>query len=149
MLPSVALRGVNAKMTHNVSDLGDLEREVLHLVWQNGPSSADYVQKALSRPLKESTVRTVLKRLEEKGHLTHTVDNRTFIYKAADTPCRAAARAVKRIVDRFWGASVEEVLVGLTDTKVLDRRELQRLAEKIAKAKAADAEKDGKGGRKS
>jgi len=140
-------------MTHSVSDLGDLEREVLHLVWQNGPSTADSVQKALSRPLKESTVRTVLKRLEEKGHLTHTVDNRTFIYKAADTPGRAAARAVKRIVDRFCGGSVEEVLVGLIDTKVLDRRELQRLADKIAKARNADADKakdqDTKGGRKS
>ena len=134
-------------MTHNVSDLGDLEREVLHLVWQHGSCSADTVQKALSRPLKESTVRTVLKRLEEKGHLTHTVDNRTFIYKAADTPGRAAARAVKRIVDRFCGGSVEEVLVGLVDTKVLDRRELQRLADKIAKAKA-EAESS-KGGRKS
>jgi BlaI family transcriptional regulator, penicillinase repressor len=134
-------------MTHNVSDLGDLEREVLHLVWQHGACSADTVQKTLSRPLKESTVRTVLKRLEEKGHLTHTVDARTFIYKAADTPGRAAARAVKRIVDRFCGGSVEEVLVGLIDTKVLDRRELQRLAEKIAKAKAeADSSK---GGRKS
>jgi BlaI family penicillinase repressor len=134
-------------MTHNVSDLGDLEREVLHLVWQNGPSTADYVQKAVSRPLKESTIRTVLKRLEEKGHLTHTVDNRTFIYKAADTPGRAAARAVKRIVDRFCGGSVEDVLVGLIDTKVLDRRELQRLADKIAKAKAADTQT--RGGRKS
>jgi predicted transcriptional regulator len=134
-------------MTHNISDLGALEREVLHLVWKHGPSTADFVQKSLSRPLKESTVRTVLKRLEEKGHLTHTVDNRTFIYKAADTPGRAAARAVKRIVDRFCGGSVEEVLVGLVDTKVLDRRELQRLADKIAKAKAADAQN--KGGRKS
>ena len=136
-------------MSHNVSDLGDLEREVLHLVWQNAPCSADFVQKALSRPLKESTVRTVLKRLEEKGHLTHTVDNRTFIYKAADTRGRAAARAVKRIVDRFCNGSLEEVLVGLVDTKVLDRRELQRLADKIAKAKAADGEGKEKGGRKS
>jgi predicted transcriptional regulator len=133
-------------MSHNVSDLGDLEREVLHLVWKHGSCSADTVQKALSRPLKESTVRTVLKRLEEKRHLTHTVENRTFIYKAADTPGRAAARAVKRIVDRFCGGSVEEVLVGLIDTKVLDRRELQRLADKIAKAKA-DA--DTRRGRKS
>src|SRR6185312_8336455 len=136
-------------MKHSVTDLGDLEREVLHLVWQHGSCTADAVQKALSRPLKESTVRTVLKRLEEKGHLTHPVDNRTFIYKAADTRGRAAARAVKRIVDRFCGGSVEEVLVGLIDTKVLDRRELQRLADKIAKAKAADADKDTKGGRKS
>jgi BlaI family transcriptional regulator, penicillinase repressor len=137
-------------VNHNVSDLGELEREVLHLVWKNGPCSADSVQKALSKPLKESTVRTVLKRLEEKGHLTHTVDNRTFIYQAADTRGRAAARAVKRIVDRFCNGSVEEVLVGLVDAKIVDRRELQRLAEKIAKAKAAEGkDTQNKGGRKS
>jgi BlaI family penicillinase repressor len=129
---------VSLRVSHSVSDLGDLEREVLQLVWQNGPSTADYVQKALSRPLKESTVRTVLKRLEEKGHLTHTVDARTYVYRAAETPGRAAARAVKRIVDRFCNGSLEEVLVGLVDTKALDRRELQRLADKIAKAKAAE-----------
>src|SRR5882724_8701115 len=97
MLRCVALHGVTT-MPHNVSDLGDLEREVLHLVWQNAPCSADFVQKALSRPLKESTVRTVLKRLEEKGHLTHTVDNRTFIYKAADTRGGAPTR-VRCLVD--------------------------------------------------
>src|SRR5262245_24689563 len=125
-------------MTHNVSDLGDLEREVLKLVWDHGPSTADWVQKALSRPLKESTVRTVLKRLEEKGHLTHRVDARTFIYEAADTRGRAAAHAVKRIVDRFCSGSLEEVLVGLVDARILDRRELARLAEKVARARSAD-----------
>ena len=146
-------------MSHSVSDLGDLEREVLQLVWNNGPSTADFVQKAVSKPLKESTIRTVLKRLEEKGHLTHTVDNRTFVYQAADTRGRAAARAVKRIVDRFCNGSVEEVLTGLVDTKVLDRRELQRLADKIAKARSGETpdesknanskHTDKKGGRKS
>jgi predicted transcriptional regulator len=141
-------------MIHSVSDLGNLEHEVLHHVWQNGPSTAGWVHKALSRPLKESTVRTVLKRLEGKGHLTHTVDNRTFIYQAADTRGRAAARAVKRIVDRFCNGSVEEVLTGLVDAKILDRRELQRLADKIARARNAEGYAAGKhadnpGGRKS
>jgi BlaI family transcriptional regulator, penicillinase repressor len=126
-------------MKHNVSDLGDLEREVLHLVWDHGPSTADWVQKTLSRPLKESTVRTVLKRLEGKGHLTHSVDNRTFVYVAADTRGRAAARAVKRIVDRFCSGSVEEVLVGLVDARIVDSSELQRLAEKIARAQSGVA----------
>ena len=128
-------------MNHNVADLGALEREVLHLVWDHGPSTADWVQKALSRPLKESTVRTVLKRLEAKGHLTHSVDSRTFVYQAADTRGRAAARAVKRIVDRFCSGSVEEVLVGLVDTRIVDSGELQRLADKIAKAKSAGTAK--------
>ena len=122
-------------MTHNVSDLGDLEREVLQLVWSQGSATADSVQKALSRPLKESTVRTVLKRLEEKGHLTHSVDQRTFVYEAAHTRGRAAAHAVKRIVDRFCSGSLEEVLTGLVDARILDRRELRRLADKIAQAK--------------
>jgi predicted transcriptional regulator len=123
-------------MTHNVSDLGDLEHEVLHLVWAQGSATADSVQKALSRPLKESTVRTVLKRLEAKGHLTHRVDQRTFVYEAADTRGRAAARAVKRIVDRFCSGSVEEILVGLVDARIVDSAELQRLAEKIARAQS-------------
>jgi BlaI family penicillinase repressor len=131
-------------MTHNVSDLGDLEREVLQLVWNNGPSTADSVQKALSKPLKESTVRTVLKRLEEKGHLTHSVDQRTFVYEAAHTRGRAAAHAVKRIVDRFCSGSLEEVLTGLVDARILDRRELQRLADKIAQAKSNDSERRAK-----
>lgn len=123
-------------MIHNVSDLGDLEREVLQLVWAQGSATADSVQKALSRPLKESTVRTVLKRLEEKGHLTHRVDQRTFVYAAADTRARAAARAVQRIVDRFCSGSVEEVLTGLVDARIVDSAELQRLAEKIARAQS-------------
>jgi BlaI family transcriptional regulator, penicillinase repressor len=126
-------------VNHNVADLGELEREVLHLVWNHGPSTADWVQKSLSRPLKESTVRTVLKRLEGKGHLTHSTDNRTFVYQASDTRGRAAARAVKRIVDRFCSGSVEEVLVGLVDARIVDRRELQRLAEKIARAGDRDS----------
>jgi BlaI family penicillinase repressor len=122
-------------MVHHVTDLGDLEREVLNLVWKHGPTTADAVQKLLKRPLKESTVRTVLRRLEDKGYLTHTVDNRTFIYTATENRSRAAARAVKRIVDRFCNGSMEEVLVGMVDAQILDRRELQRLADKIAKAK--------------
>jgi BlaI family transcriptional regulator, penicillinase repressor len=131
-------------MTHNVSDLGDLEREVLQLVWDQRSATADSVQKALSKPLKESTVRTVLKRLEEKGHLTHSVEQRTFVYEAARTRGHAAAHAVKRIVDRFCSGSLEEVLTGLVDARLLDRRELSRLAEKIAQAKSGGTEKRAK-----
>jgi BlaI family transcriptional regulator, penicillinase repressor len=128
-------------MKHNVSDLGELEREILQRVWDHGPSTADWVQKALPRPLKESTVRTVLKRLEEKGHLTHSVDQRTFVYEAAHSRGRAAAHAVKRIADRFCSGSVEEVLVGLVDARIVDSAELKRLAEKISRAQSAAARK--------
>lgn len=121
---------------HNPSDLGDLEREVLQLVWQSrGAVSADQVREALSRPLKESTVRTVLKRLEEKGYLTHRVEGRTFLYSAAERPTLVAARAVKKIVDWFCNGSVAEVLVGMVDAEMLDPEELKALAARIEQAK--------------
>jgi BlaI family penicillinase repressor len=120
---------------HIAADLGDLEREVLRLVWRFGTVTAEKVRSELDRPLKESTVRTVLRRLEEKGHVTHVVDGRTFVFRAAEPRGRAAAKAVKRIADWFCEGSVEEVLVGLVDAKMLDRADLARLVEKIASSK--------------
>jgi BlaI family penicillinase repressor len=121
--------------SHLAADLGDLEREVLRLVWRLGSVTADRVRSELGRPLKESTVRTVLRRLEEKGHVTHVIDGRTFVFRAAEPRGRAAAKAVKRIADWFCEGSVEEVLVGLVDAKMLDRNDLTRLAERIAQSK--------------
>lgn len=123
-----------ARNTHDPAELGELERDVLSIVWRVGSASAERVREELERPLKDSTVRTVLRRLEEKGYLAHTVEDRTFIYRPAESRQRVAGRAVKRIVDWFCDGSVEALLVGMVDSKVLDRAELQRLAERIAEA---------------
>lgn len=122
-------------MTEPLPDLGDLEREVMQLVWRHAPVTAEAVREKLSRPLKESTVRTVLRRLEDKGYVTHTVEGRTFHFRAAQKRGLVAARAVQQIMDWFTGGSLEEVLVGLVDNKTLDPKQLQALSEKIAKAK--------------
>jgi len=122
-------------MDANLPDLGDLEREVMQLVWANAPVTAEAVREKLERKLKESTVRTVLRRLEDKGYVTHTVDGRTYVYQAAAPRGRVAAKAVQRIVDWFCNGSVEEVLVGMVDASMLDQRQLRLLADKVAKAK--------------
>ena len=120
---------------HIAADLGDLEREVLRLVWQQGSTTAEQVRAGLKRPLKESTVRTVLRRLEEKGHLSHTVQGRTFVFQAAESRSRAAAKAVKRIADWFCEGSIAEVVSGLVDARMLDKTDLARIGEKIATAR--------------
>jgi predicted transcriptional regulator len=122
----------NTQIEHDPADLGELERSILLLVWRTGEMTAEQVREALDRPLKDSTIRTVLRRLEEKGYLAHSVDNRTFLYRPAESRQRVAGRAVQRIVDWFCDGSVEALLVGLVDSKVLDKVELQRLADRIA-----------------
>ena len=64
-------------MDDRAPDLGELEREVMQLVWAAGKTTAEEIRERLARKPKESTVRTVLRRLEEKGYVTHTVDGRT------------------------------------------------------------------------
>src|SRR6187401_1366624 len=98
-------------MDDSLPELGDLEREVMQLVWAHGPVTAEIVREKLSRRLKESTVRTVLRRLEEKGYANHTVEGRTYVYEAAEPRARVAAKAVQRVVDWFCNGSIEEVLV--------------------------------------
>lgn len=114
------------------ADLSDLERDVLLVVWRLGSVTADQVREGLERPLKDSTVRTVLRRLEEKGYVTHSINDRTFVYSAAESRQRVAGRAAKRIVDWICEGSVETLLAGMVDSSVLDRAELQRLAARIA-----------------
>jgi len=131
----------NTTTNHDPAELGELERDVLGIIWRRGDASADQVREELERPLKDSTIRTVLRRLEEKGYLEHAVDNRTFIYRPAESPQRVAGRAVQRIVDWFCAGSVEELLVGMVDSKVVSRVELERLARRIAAVKKQEGGK--------
>ena len=129
----------NDFLGHDPSELGELERSVLQLMWQHGTLTAERVREELDqqdRPLKDSTIRTVLRRLEEKGYVTHTLENRTFLYTSTQAAPIVAGRAVKRILDWFCEGSVEQLLVGMVDSSVLDHEELQRLAYRIAAAQS-------------
>lgn len=104
-------------------------------VWAHPGCSADACREALaaqSRPLKQSTIRTLLHRLEEKGYVTHELEGRTYLYRAQQARQQVAAHAVKQIVDRFCGGSLEQLLVGMVDNKIVGRQELERLAQRIA-----------------
>jgi predicted transcriptional regulator len=128
-------RKMRKKDDEHLADLGDLQREVVQVVWANAPVTAETVREKLSRPLKESTVRTVLRRLEEKGYITHTVDGRTYVYDEAASRGHVAAKAVQRIVDWICNGSVEEVLVGMIDSSMIDRKQLRMLLDRMDRPK--------------
>jgi BlaI family penicillinase repressor len=114
-------------------NLGEVEQLVMDYIWAHGPSTSEACREALasSRPMKDSTIRTVLRRLEEKGYLAHETEGRTFIYRASDARQNVAVRAVKGIIDRFCGGSAEELVLGMVDGAVLSRKQLERLARRI------------------
>jgi predicted transcriptional regulator len=123
--------------TRNRKSPTALEQVILDYVWANPNCTAENCREGLApeRPLKDSTIRTILRKLEEKGYVAHDVEGRTFLYRAADTKRNVAVEAARQLIDRFCGGSVEELLVGLVDNQVLEPKQLQRLAEKIAARK--------------
>ena len=117
--------------------LTDLQQAILQCIWSKKSGTAEEVRDALRAkyPLKDSSVRTLLRRLEARGYLSHDVDGKVFVYRAQMPPRGIAARAVRHIIDRFCGGSVEQFLVGMVDENVLSIQELERLARKVRKQK--------------
>jgi len=121
--------------------LTPLEKLIMDYVWAEPRSTAEMCRAGVARrrALKDSTIRTILRNLEEKGYVTHEVSGRTFVYRAVETPRNVAVEAARQLIDRFCGGSVEELLVGLVDNQVLQPKQLRRLAEKIASRKEKKA----------
>jgi predicted transcriptional regulator len=117
--------------------LSGLEHQVMRIVWRRGTVTAEQVCADLPGNLKNATVRTILRRLEQKGYVSHRSAGRAFVYEARAAPEAAAAGAVRRIIDRFCGGSVEALLVGLLDARVVEPEELQDLSKRVARARRA------------
>src|SRR5580704_3322651 len=109
--------------------LTDLENEVMRAVWDGGTCTVEAVHQIVSnkRKLKETTIRTLLRRLEKKGYLQHESDGRAYIYRAAEPARSLAARAVRQIIDRFCQGSLEELVSGMVEAKVLNKDDIQEL----------------------
>jgi BlaI family transcriptional regulator, penicillinase repressor len=119
--------------------LTDLENEIMSVVWADGPCSVETVHRVVSRKrkLKEASVRTLLRRLEQKGYLRHEIAGRAFIYSAVEPARSLAGRAVRQIIDRFCQGSVEELVSGMVDAKLLSKEELDRLADFVRRRREA------------
>jgi BlaI family penicillinase repressor len=111
--------------------LGDLEHELLTILWKQGEMTATAVRRHVARKLKDPTIRTVLRRLEEKGYVTHAVVSGTFIYRARESAETTAATAVQGIAERFCGGSLERVLLALVDAGFADANQLAVLAGRL------------------
>ena len=119
------------------SPLTELENEVMQVVWDSGPCPVEAVYLVVSRKrdLKETSVRTILRRLEQKGYLKHEEQGRAYLYRAVEPARSLAARAVRQIIDRFCKGSLEELVSGMVEGKMLSNREMERLDEFVRGSK--------------
>ena len=113
--------------------LTELQQKILDFIWRKSEVTAEQVREGLlpEHPLKDSSVRTMLRRLEQQGYLEHRLDGKTFVYRAMAPTTSHAVNTVRQLIERFWSGSAEQFVAGMVDAKVLSAEELRRLAKKV------------------
>lgn len=108
----------------------DRELDIMAVLWDQGPSTAAEVRGVLGEQgvdLAYNTVLTLLRILQDKGHVDHSEEGRTHRFRAAVKRKEAGASALKRTLDRMFGDSAEALLTELVQDPRLSKKDLKRL----------------------
>lgn len=105
----------------NLPRLSRRERQIMDVLFSRGRASAAEILEAIDDPPGNSAMRTLLRVLEEKGHVRHEEVGRVYYYLPT-VPLEAARRsALSHLVDTFFDGSIESVVAALVK---LNRRKL-------------------------
>ena len=109
------------------------ERQISEVVIRLGEASATEIMQALPDQPANATVRTILTILEDKGVVVRRRDGKRYLYRPAHSKKSLAKSAFRKVVETFFGGSVEEALAAhLADPKTkLDKDQLKRLRDLI------------------
>jgi len=103
------------------------ELDIMSVLWERGPSTVSEVQECLTDELAYTTVLTLLRVLEEKGHVSHTNEGRAHRYVPLVERQAAGRSALRRVTDRLFGGSPELLLTRLVEDGDLTEEELRRM----------------------
>lgn len=120
-----------------LNSLSRRERQILDILFRRGRAGAQEVQKELPESPSYSTVRALLRILEEKGHIRHEEEGGRYVYAPVVSRTRARRAALKSMVETFFEGSVSNVVAALVDGEAarLSPDELDRLSKLIEKAR--------------
>jgi predicted transcriptional regulator len=113
------------------------ERQIMDVLHAKESAAVAEIRAALPDPPSYSTVRALLRILEEKGHIKHRQDGARYVYVPRVSRENASRSALKRLVSTFFQGSVTQAMAALLespDTQLSDV-ELNKLRQIIKQAK--------------
>lgn len=106
------------------------ELEIMRVVWQHGEATVRDVYEALreQRQVAYTTVLTMMKVLEQKGHLRKRTSERAHVYRPVRSEAVVMRSMVREFVERVFGGAAHPLLVHLLEDRKITREELERAA---------------------
>jgi predicted transcriptional regulator len=123
----------------DLSQLSKRERQIMDVIFARGEATISQVLAEVPDPPMRGALRTLLRIMEEKGHLTRRQEGREIFYRPTQARGQAARSAMGRVLDIFYNGSLEKAVAAhLSDAgirKKMSAEELQRLSDLIEQAK--------------
>ena len=118
----------------------DRELDIMAVLWQHGPSTVAEVHERLGADIAYKTVLTMLRVLEQKGHVEHTEEGRAHRFHALVGRDEAGVGAIDRVLDKIFGGSKELLNAHLVRDRRLSPDEMRRLRRMLGQQLKEDAE---------
>jgi BlaI family penicillinase repressor len=117
--------------------LSKRERQIMDVLYGAGRATAAAVRARMPDPPGYSAVRTLLRILEDKGHVRHEQHGVRYVYVPVVGAAKAQRSALKHLVDTFFGGSASRGMAALFELSGgdLDEAELRRLRQMIDEAR--------------
>jgi predicted transcriptional regulator len=97
-------------MSDATQRLSKRERQIMEIIYARGQATANDVLADMADPPTRTTIRTLLRILETKGHLSHTVDDREFVYKPTQPRAKVGRSALRSVLRAFFANSASRAL---------------------------------------
>lgn len=113
------------------------ERQIMEIVYSRGEATAMQVVKDMPDAPSKTAVRTLMRILEDKGHLTHRLEGQSYIYKPSRPRTPAGQSALRQVLRTFFSGSIKEALAAhlADDHAELKPEDLEKMASLIRKAR--------------
>jgi predicted transcriptional regulator len=111
--------------------LTEREAQVMDVLWRLGPATAEQVREALPGRPHDSTVRTLLRVLEGKGHVARDDRGTAYTFRATVDRARAQLTAIRGLLNRFFGGSAEDLVLRLVEDEVITPEQLEEIRQSL------------------
>jgi predicted transcriptional regulator len=108
------------------------EAEIMDRLWELGAATADQVRVGLSGDPHDSTVRTLLRILEEKGCVRHRRNGRSFVYEPTVRREKVQRRTLGNVIRQLFSGSPQELVLRLLEDEQLSQADLDELLRKVS-----------------
>jgi BlaI family transcriptional regulator, penicillinase repressor len=115
--------------------LGDRELDVMGILWDIGDGTVTEVRDRLPADLAYTTVLTILRKLEAKGLVRHTVEGKAHRYIPRVAQKSARRTVLGRLIDKLFDGSPEQLLAHLVDDHNLSPADVKRMRQRLAATK--------------